>query len=354
MTNGSSLGETFGLDLSDKTGLFVVIDASGEVVHEGKVALTLAGVRKSFGARQPCRIAIEVGTHSPWLSRELERLGYEVIVANARQVGLIARGQKKTDRVDAETLARAARFDPQLLRPVRHRGEQAQADLAMLRARKALVESRTRLVNSVRGMVKAVGGRLPKCSTASFATKVQDHLPQSLRPALEPMLAAIAGLTEQIKAMTRDLKQLARERYPETGLLTQVHDVGLITSLTYVLTLEEPARFPRSRCVGAYLGMVARERQSGEQKPQLRITKTGDVYLRSVLVQCAQRILGPYGKDSDLRRWGLRLAGTGNKIRKHKAVIAVARKLSVLLHRLWLTGEVYEPLRQQRLTAAAA
>lgn len=354
MTNGSSLGETFGLDLSDKTGLFVVIDASGEVVHEGKVALTLAGVRKSFGARQPCRIAIEVGTHSPWLSRELERLGYEVIVANARQVGLIARGQKKTDRVDAETLARAARFDPQLLRPVRHRGEQAQADLAMLRARKALVESRTRLVNSVRGMVKAVGGRLPKCSTASFATKVQDHLPQSLRPALEPMLAAIAGLTEQIKAMTRDLKQLARERYPETGLLTQVHDVGLITSLTYVLTLEEPARFPRSRCVGAYLGIVARERQSGEQKPQLRITKTGDVYLRSVLVQCAQRILGPYGKDSDLRRWGLRLAGTGNKIRKHKAVIAVARKLSVLLHRLWLTGEVYEPLRQQRLTAAAA
>ena len=354
MTNGNSLGETFGLDLSDKTGLFVVIDASGEVVHEGKVALTLAGVRKSFGARQPCRIAIEVGTHSPWLSRELERLGYEVIVANARQVGLIARGQKKTDRVDAETLARAARFDPQLLRPVRHRGEQAQADLAMLRARKALVESRTRLVNSVRGMVKAVGGRLPKCSTASFATKVQDHLPQSLRPALEPMLAAIAGLTEQIKAMTRDLKQLARERYPETGLLTQVHDVGLITSLTYVLTLEEPARFPRSRCVGAYLGMVARERQSGEQKPQLRITKTGDVYLRSVLVQCAQRILGPYGKDSDLRRWGLRLAGTGNKIRKHKAVIAVARKLSVLLHRLWLTGEVYEPLRQQRLTAAAA
>jgi transposase len=354
MRNGSSCDETIGLDLSDQTGLFVVIDTGGAVVDEGKVMLTLAGVRQVFGARRPCRIAIEVGTHSPWLSRELERLGYEVIVANARQVGLIARGQRKTDRVDAETLARAARFDPQLLKPIRHRGEQAQADLALLRARKALLESRTRLVISARGMVKAVGGRLPKCSADYFATKVKDHLPQVLRPALGPMLAAIAELTEQVKAMTRDLKKLAHERYPETELLTQVHGVGLICSLTYVLTLEEPARFRRSRQVGAYLGLVARERQSGEQKPQLHITKSGDVYLRSVLVQSAQHILGPYGPDSDLRRWGLRLAGTENKMRKNKAVIAVARKLSVLLHRLWLTGEMYEPLRQERLLKAAA
>lgn len=354
MTNGNSLDETIGLDLSDRSGLFVVIDDAGRVAREGTVALTLEGVREVFGARQACRIAIEVGTHSPWLSRELERLGYEVIVANARQVGLIARGQKKTDRVDAETLARAARFDPQLLKPIRHRGEQAQADLALLRARKALLESRTRLVISARGMVKAVGGRLPKCSADCFAVKAKDYLPQSLRPALEPMLAAIAQLTEQVKAMTRDLRQLAKERYPETGLLTQVHGVGLICSLTYVLTLEEPARFRRSRQVGAYLGLVARERQSGEQKPQLHITKSGDVYLRSVLVQSAQHILGPYGRDSDLRRWGLKLAGTGSKMRKNKAIIAVARKLSVLLHRLWLTGEVYEPLRQERLLMAAA
>ena len=353
MTNGSSLDETIGLDLSDRTGLFVVIDAAGQVVREGKVTLTLEGVGKVFGARQPCRIAIEVGTHSPWLSRELERLGYEVIVANARQVGLIARGQKKTDRVDAETLARAARFDPQLLKPIRHRGERAQAGLAMLRARKALVESRTRLVISARGMAKAVGGRLPRCSADSFAAKVRDHVPQLLKAAIEPMLAAVAQLTQQIKAMTRDLKQLAQERYPETALLSQVHGVGLICSLTYVLTLEEPARFKRSRQAGAYLGLTARQHESGEQKPQLHITKSGDIYLRSVLVQSAQHILGPFGPDSDLRRWGLQLAGTGSKMRKNKAVIAVARKLSVLLHRLWLTGEVYEPLRQQRLLATA-
>ena len=354
MTDGNSWDETIGLDLSDKTGLFVVIDAAGAVVQEGKVMLTRTGVAGVFGARQPCRIAIEVGTHSPWLSRELERLGYEVIVANARQVGLIARGRKKTDRVDAETLARAARFDPRLLKPIRHRGEQAQADLAMLRARKALLQSRTRLVVSARGMVKAVGGRLPKCSADYFVAKVRDHLPQLLRPALEPMLVAIASLTEQIKGMTRDLKRLAEQRYPETQLLTQVHGVGLICSLTYVLTLEEPARFSRSRQVGAYLGLTARQHESGEQKPQLHITKSGDVYLRSVLVQSAQHILGPFGRDSDLRRWGLRLAGQGSKMRKNKAVIAVARKLAVLLHRLWLTGEVYEPLRQARLLASAA
>jgi transposase len=354
MTDGSSLEETIGLDLSDKSGLFVVIDGAGQVVREGKVALTIPGVREVFAARRSCRIAIEVGTHSPWLSRELERLGYEVIVANARQVGLIARGQKKTDRVDAETLARAARFDPQLLKPIRHRGEQAQADLAMLRARNALLKSRTSLVVSARGMVKAVGGRLPKCDADSFAEKVRDHVPQMLRAAIEPMLAAIAQLTEQVKTMTRDLKQLAKERYPETASLTQVHGVGPICSLTYVLTLEEPRRFRSSRQVGAYLGLVARERQSGEQKPQLHITKSGDTYLRSVLIQSAQHILGPFGPDSDLKRWGLRLAGEGNKIRKNKAIIAVARKLSVLLHRLWLTGEVYEPLRQERLLALAA
>jgi transposase len=348
------LDETIGLDLSDKTGLFVVIDASGQMVREGKVVLSLTGVRKVFAARQPCRIAIEVGTHSPWLSRELERLGYEVIVANARQVGLIARSQKKTDRVDAETLARAARFDPALLKPIRHRGEQAQADLAMLRARRALLDSRTRLVLSARGMVKAAGGRLPKCSADSFATKVKDHVPQSLRPALAPMLAAIGQLTEQIKALTRDLKQLAKERYPETALLSQVQGVGLICSLTYVLTMEEPARFARSRPVGAYLGLTARQHESGEQKPQLHITKAGDVYLRSVLVQSAQYILGPFGRDCDLRRWGLRLAGSGSKVRKNKAIIAVARKLAVLLHRLWVTAEVYEPLRQERLISAAA
>lgn len=353
MRNGSSLNETIGLDLSDKTGVYVALDGDGEVAREGKLSLTREALQRRFGAMTACRIAIEVGTHSPWVSRELAALGHEVIIANPREVKLISHSKKKNDREDALLLARLARLDPRLLRPVQHRGEQAQADLATLRARALLVSTRTRLINSVRGMVKAAGLRLPRCSADSFAARALPHLPRELVPGLEPLLATIAGITQRIKAMNHDLERLAQQRYPETQLLRQVPGVGLICSLTYVLTLEEPGRFRRSRSVGAYLGMVARQRQSGEQKPQLGITKAGDVALRSVLVQAAQYVLGRYGPDSDLRRWGLKLAGEGNKSRRKQAVIAVARKLSVLLHHLWSSGEVYEPLRQAQLTAAA-
>lgn len=357
MRNGSRAAsegrETIGLDLSDKTGLYVVIDEEAEVVKQGKVSLTQGGIRKVFSARQPCRIAIEVGTHSPWLSRLLAELGYEVIVANPRQVKLISQGPKKTDRQDAETLARLARLDPALLKPIRHRGAQAQADLARLRARDALVKSRTELIGTARGLVKADGGRLPQCSANCFAAKARAAVAKEFLPVIAPLLAIIAGLSLKLKEIKRELEKLARERYPESAIFRQVSGVGLLTSLRYLLTLEERGRFRRSREVGAYLGLTTRQRQSGEDNPQLHITKAGDVQLRTALVQCAHYILGPFGKDSDLRRWGLGLAGQGNKSRKKKAVIAVARKLSVLLHSLWVSGEVYAPLRQaEALTAA--
>ena len=349
MTNGSSLNETMGLDLSDKTGVYVVLDHEGEVCREGKVALTRQALSRAFGGGSPCLVAIEVGTHSPWVSRELALLGHEVVIGNPRQVKLISQNKKKSDREDALLLARLARLDRRLLRPVQHRGEQAQADLAMLRVRSLLVAGRTSLINSVRGMVKTTGLRLPRCSAESFAARAQPHLPRELVPALEPLLAEITSLTARIKQITHAIEHAAAERYPETQQLRQVPGVGLICSLTYVLTLEEPQRFRRSRAAGAYLGLVPRQRQSGEQQPQMHITKAGDVALRSVLVQSAQYILGRYGPDSDLRRWGLKLAGEGNKARRKKAVIAVTRKLAVLLHHLWSTGQVYEPLRQADL-----
>ena len=353
MKNGNSLGETIGLDLSDKTCQYVALDREGNVVQERKLRLSRAALAQTFATRSPCRIAIEVGTHSPWVSRDLTNMGYEVIVANAREVKLISHSKKKNDREDALLLARLARLDPRLLRPIKHRGEQAQADLARLRARRQLVDARTRLVTSVRGMVKATGLRLPRCSAESFATKARDLLPRELKPALEPLLRSIAGLSEEISLMTRELEQMAEQRYPEARLLRQVKGVGPICSLTFVLTLEEPGRFRRSRAVGSYLGLTARQRDSGELRPQLRITKSGDAALRSLLVQSAHYTLGPFGEDSDLRRWGQRLAGTGSKLQKKKAVVAVARKLSVLLHHLWSTGEVYEPLRQAELSRAA-
>jgi transposase len=346
---------TIGFDLSDRTGVYVALDARGEVVEEGTVPLEHLGLERAFAGREPTRIAIEVGTHSAWVSRALEAMGHEVVVANARQLRLISHSLKKTDRLDAETLARLVRFDPALLKPIHHRGAQAQADLTQIRARKALVEARTALINATRGMVKAAGGRLPKCSADCFADKADAHVPELLQVAVEPLLASIGQLTEAIAVCTRRLTRLAREHYPETTLLMQVCGVGPLVSLTYVLTLEGPQRFSSSRAVGSYLGLVSRQRDSGAQKPQLHITKAGDVYLRTLLVQAAHHILGQFGKDSDLRRWGLKLAGgSGNKILKKKAVIAVARKLAVLLHRLWLTAEVYDPLRQARREEEAA
>lgn len=361
MTKGSTAVRTsltqdyIGLDLSDRTATYVVLSAQGDVVEDGKLKLSQADLQRTLGSRLPAQIAIEVGGQSPWVSRSLTKMGHDVTVANPRQVKLISDGHKKNDRLDAENLARLLRYDRALLRPINHRGATAQADLARLRGRDGLVRARTRLINSVRNIVKAIGGRLPRCSADSFHYKVRDHVPELLKPAVEPMLEAIAALTEQIVSMTRELETLADTRYPETKVLRQIKGVGPLTSLGFVLTLEEPNRFDKSRSVGAFLGLTPRQYDSGESQPQLRITKAGDPFLRRLVVQSAHYILGPFGEDCDLRRWGLKLAGSGqNKIRKHKAVIAVARKLAVLMHRLWLTGEVYEPLYQDRLEAEAA
>ena len=202
-------------------------------------------------------------------------------------------------------------------------------------------------------MAKAMGMRLPSCSAESFATKVRQGMPAVLETALSPLLASVAELTKQIDISGRHLEKLAQERYPEAAALRQVKGVGPLVSLTYVLTLEDKQRFRRSRDVGAYLGLTARQRESGESKPQLHITKAGDRYLRSLLVQSAHHIMGR-GPDTDLRRWGQRLAGNGNKTLKKRAITAVARKLAVLLHRLWVTGEVYEPLRNSEKLEVAA
>jgi transposase len=227
---------------------------------------------------------------------------------------------------------------------LKHRSEASQAHLAMIRSREALVNSRTQLINHVRGTVKSFGARLPKCSARSFHKKILEYLPKELVSALGPLLETIGELTERIRDYDRKLEKLAGEHYPETELLRQVVGVGALTALTFVLTLEDPRRFTKSRSVGAYLGLVPGKDQSGERDPQERISKEGDEMLRRLLVGSAHYILGPFGRDSDLRRHGQRIASRGGKNAKKRAVVAVARKLSVLLHRLWITGEFYEPL----------
>lgn len=358
MTYGSTeareaAGLTIGLDISDAYTSLCMVDEEGNVIEEGRVRTTTPALARRFSVVPPCRIILEVGTHSPWMSRLLAGLGHEVIVANPRRVRLIAESDRKRDRTDAELLARLGRVDPGLLRPIQHRGPEAQQDLALLRARDTLVRARTNLINHARGAVKAAGSRLPACSAASFHRKAELHLPVALRAVLLPIVSMVAELTARIHDYDRQVERLA-EGYPAERLLRQVRGVGPLTALAFLLVIEEPTRFRKSREVGPYLGLVPRQSQSGEREPQLPITKAGDPLLRRLLVQSAHYILGPFGPDSELRRWGLRLAGSGSSRGKKRAVVAVARKLAVLLHRLWVTGEVYQPLLEETGAPARA
>ncbi|MHB9149943.1 MAG: IS110 family RNA-guided transposase [Thermoleophilia bacterium] len=340
---------TVGLDLGDRYCQVCVLDEAGEVTEEGRVPTKPEALRRRFSGADPVRIVLEAGTHSPWISRLLAELGHDVIVANPRKLRLIYQNDSKSDRVDAEYLARVGRLDPALLSPLTHRGAETQADLALLRSRNVLVRARTRLISHTRGTTKSLGGRLPACGSDVFARKVGPCVPEELTPALSPVLSIIQNLSEEIRALDERIEEMAKERYPETALLSQVPGVGTLTATVYVLTVEDPARFPKSRAVGSYLGLRPRQASSGSLEPQLRITKAGDEHLRWLLVGAAHYILGPFGPDSDLRRWGLKLAAQGGKRGKKRVAAAVARKLSVLLLRLWQTGEVYEPLRNARL-----
>jgi transposase len=340
---------TAGLDLGDKYSYLCLIDQqSAEVMEEGRLRTTTQAFLRRFDSEQQMTVAIEAGTHSPWVSRKLEECGHKVLVANPRKTRLIYGQGRKTDKLDAEKLARLARVDPKLLSPLEHRREASQAHLALIRSREVVVRSRAQLINHVRGTVKSFGARLPKCSTASFHKKVAACIPEELRPALEPLIETIASLSTRVRHYDCELEQLAQEHYPESKLLRQVQGLGTLTALTFVLTLEDPGRFEESRSVGAYLGLVPSKDQSGERDPQKRISREGDEMLRRLLVGSAHYILGPFGEDCDLRRQGLKIAGGAAKNARKRAVVAVARKLSVLLHHLWISSEVYEPLYNSR------
>jgi len=352
ITAGSGL--TIGLDLGDKYSEACVVDGSGEVLETFRVGTTQAALDRALSRFASARVVLEVGTNSPWVSRLVTRHGHEVVVANPRRVRLIAENDSKSDQFDAELLARLGRLDPSLLSPIVHRGEQAQRDLVLIRSRDGLVRARSQLINQVRGFAKSLGTRLPGSSAEAFPRRVRGVVPDELFPGLGTLLAMIEQLTAEVRAMDREVERLCRERYPETEILRQVKGVGPITALCFVLTLEDPNRFRRSRSVGAYLGLRPRQRDSGDLRPQLRITKAGDALLRRLLVTAAHYILGPFGPDTELRRFGLRLAERGGKAAKKRAVIAVARRLAVLLHRLWVTGEEYQPLGYAATHAEAA
>jgi len=290
--------------------------------------------------------------HSRWASRVIKACNHDVIVANAGKVKLIFSNDGKNDVVDARSLARLARVDQKLLCPIQHRSEDAQAALSVLRARDALVRARTRIINCVRGLVKPTGVRLPASNAEGFPSRVNDHIPPALRPAVALLLEQIQFVSDTISVYDQYVDHMVATRFKQARVLQQVPGVGSLTSLAFILTLDDPWRFPTSRQVGCYLGLRPRQDQSGERDPQLGISKGGDEFLRRLLVNSAHYILGHFGPDCDLRRWGLRIAARGGRRAKKRAIAAVARKLSVLLHRLWITGEVYDPLYNSRAAAA--
>lgn len=343
--------QTVGIDIGDKFSRYCILNRVGDVIEEGRIKTEASAFRRHFEGEKPMRIAMECGTHSPWISRLLQELGHEVIVANARKVKAISGNESKNDRNDAEQLARLAHFDPRLLFGVRHRSPERQRDLMLIQARATLVRARTMIINTARGLVKSTGRRLPGCSSESFA-KMKPMLPVELAKLVGPLLEQVARLSAQIAVLDQQVEALVKN-YPEIGTLRTVPGVGPLVAATYVLTLDGPHAVARSRSAGAFLGLRPRQNQSGDSDPQCRITKTGNTYLRSLLIQSAHYVLGRFGPDSTLRRWGLKLAASGGKRGKRRALVAVARKLAVILHHLWRSGQSYQPFPHSAPVCAA-
>jgi transposase len=344
---------TIGLDLGDRSSRYCILDEAGERVSEGSLPTTEAGLSSLFAKMPASRIALEVGTHSPWVSRHLKGMGHEAIVANSHKVKLITQSVHKNDRIDAEQLARLARVDPKLLSPIQHRGPEAQADLAVIRARGELMEARTALINCARGLVKPMGERLKKCDADQVDEELGKGVSEAARTVIGPLLKSVEAISQQIGEYDQRIAEIAK-RYPEVELLTPIYGVGELIGLTYILTVEDPGRFAHSRDVGPYLGLKPKERDSGDSHPQLGITKAGDGLLRTLLVQGAHCVLRRGAPDSDLRTWGLAKMKSGGKNAKKRAIVAVARKLAVLMHALWSAGEVYDPQYNQKGRQAAA
>lgn len=334
---------TIGIDLGDRRHAACILSAGGEILAEEVITNTRECLL-AFAQRHPgATFAMETGTHSPWVSRLLESLGHTVLVANARKLRAISQSQSKNDQEDARMLARLGRADPALLSPVKHRSESAQRALVQLKVREALVRSRVNQMNSVRFLVKSLGLTVARgIKATAFVRQFRARADAATCTLVEPLLQIIEGLNAQIKVLDARLEQMADEQYPVTGRLRQVGGVGPLTALAFVLTIEDPARFPDTRDVGAYLGLVPRRDQSGLTDKQLPITKAGNVQLRCLLVNCAHYILGPFGPPSRLREAGEWIAARGGKPAKKRAVIAVARKLAVTLLALWKSGADYE------------
>ena len=354
MQQSDEIGGVAGVDIGDKRSYVRLVGLDGELLDEVKLPTSPAALEKYFRSWPRLRVVLETGGQTNWIRRLLAGLSHEVLVADARQLRLISQSYAKNDRNDAYWLAELGRTNPALLAPVEPRSQQVEQHRSWLTGREALVGTRTKLINSLRGIAKSHGLRFGQCGMTKWVAAVQE-CPVELRTILEPLARAIAALTQEINGLNRQIEKLGKEQYPATQLLRTVEGVGPLTSLAYVLELNnEAGRVKRSRQMGAVVGCRPQQRESGESSPELGITKAGNGQLRRLLVQSSQRVLGPFGVDSDLRRWGLALAARGKKRAKRRALVAVARKLAVVLHAMWAKNEAWQPFPNGEPAVAAA
>ena len=342
---------TIGLDLGNKQSDYCIVDKASMVVGRGKVKSHREAFRTLLSAYPGALVVCEVGGHSRWVQQLVESLPLEILVANARQIALINKSHRKNDKRDAELLATVGACMPRMLQKVVHKGDQFYADLAVIETRNLLTAERTKLTNRIKGLCKAQGESLSIRGGRAFHKKAPECIPELLQPGTAPLFAMLEKIDEQLVAIDKVLDAMA-QRYPVTAKLRQIHGVGIQTALTFVLTICDSSRFSNSRDVAAYLGLVPRQRASGNCDPQLPISKAGDGNLRRLLVLCAHYILSR-GKDCHLRRWGLALCERGGKNGKKRACVAVARKLSVVMLALWKSGEDYDPMRNVHEVVAA-
>jgi transposase len=319
-----------------------VLDEAGKIAREGSLGNTreqLAAMARSYPG---ATLVMEAGTDSPWVSRFLQGLGLRTVVANPRKTRAIYENERKSDRRDAMMLARLVRVDPTLLHPIENGSQDALQDMLQLKLCDSLVRARVALINAVRFSLKSLGYPVSNPSSARFHELVLNEVPESIGEMIVHNVAAIAELTERIKALEASISRRPGSAIHRQSISSRFRGVGPITSLYFVLKVGNPGRFERTRDIGAFLDLCPKRDQSGETDKELRISKCADRYLRLLLVSAAQYILGPFGADSALREHGLRLAQEGTASARKRAVVAVARKLAVLLLTLWKSRAPYE------------
>ena len=347
--NTNTTAHTIGLDLSDRKVAICALDKDGNVVEERSMPNERSTYSLLAKTYPDSKAILETGSHSPWVSRHLQAQGLQPLVANARKLRSIYQSDSKSDKADARMLAKIARVDPSLLSPIKHRSEDAQRDLIAIKTRDALVRARVNLMNSVRFLLKGLGVRVPSQVRADcFVRKAKAAIGAEEAELVERLLDAVDELSALIKLQEKRLKEIAATKYPVTELLQTIPGVGPMTSLCFAVTIENPERFAKARDVGPYLGLTPRMDQSGASEKQLRITKAGNADLRKLLVNCAQHVLGVFGKDCDMREAGLGLCERGGSIAKRKAVVATARKIAVRMVAIWKSGEAYEAFRNSK------